>query len=101
MSFVFALVVLMIVSRHLRRRRWWGQQEMMMWRGRGSGPRWVRHAERAGMISRPAPEPVPQKRESAFEVLKKRYVAGELNDEQYEREVDALLQTPEGRAQLQ
>lgn len=56
--------------------------------------------ERDSSVPRVPAEP-PVKRESAFELLKKRYVAGQLSDEQYERELDALLHTPEGRAQIQ
>ena len=36
-------------------------------------------------------------RESAFEALKRRYVKGEISDDQYEAELDDLLRTPEGR----
>ena len=43
---------------------------------------------------RVAPAP-PQP--SAFERLKRRYVDGDIGDEEYEREVDVLLRSPEGR----
>jgi uncharacterized membrane protein len=40
---------------------------------------------------------VPAPRPSAFERLKQRYVEGDLTDEQYEDELDALLRSPETR----
>jgi hypothetical protein len=39
-------------------------------------------------------------RESAFELLKRKYVKGEISDHQYESELDALLKTPEGRREI-
>ena len=43
-------------------------------------------------IQRPVrPEP------NAFERLKQRYIRGDISDEQYETELDALLRTPETR----
>jgi uncharacterized membrane protein len=40
---------------------------------------------------------VQSPRENAFDTLKRRYVEGDLNDSEYEAELDALLRTPEGR----
>ncbi len=48
-------------------------------------------------MRRPAPA-VP--RESEFEALKRRYVEGELSDEQYESALDVLFLTAEGRRQV-
>lgn len=51
-------------------------------------------------IATPVPAPAPQPRETPFEALKRRYVDGQISDERYERELDDLLQTPEGRRQV-
>jgi len=98
---VVAFVVLIIVFARLRRRRrWWRHPGVVLWQGQPFGPWWL-HVPERDVLSAQRQVPAPVKRETAFESLKKRYVAGQLSDEQYEREVDALLQTPEGRAQVQ
>jgi uncharacterized membrane protein len=43
----------------------------------------------------------PAPRETAFETLKRKYVKGELSDDQYEAQLDQLLSTPEGRREIQ
>lgn len=50
-----------------------------------------------GGMRRPASAVAP---ESAFEALKRRYVIGEMSDEQYEAALDELFRTPEGRRQV-
>jgi hypothetical protein len=47
-----------------------------------------------------SPAPATPPRQSAFEVLKRRYVKGEITDHQYESELDAMLKTPEGRREI-
>ena len=86
-AMIFLLWAFMRIGRTHRMRHWhcgpgyvaYGQ---LHYRGRANHPR-VRHA-----------------RESAFESLKQRYVSGELSDSEYESELDAWLQTPEGRRTL-
>ena len=70
----------------------------------GWHPYWQMHHRRGMMMYSlpthghfmPAAEPVAPA-ESRFDVLKRRYVTGELSDEQYEAALDELLKTPEGR----
>ncbi len=45
-------------------------------------------------------QPAPAVPERSFDTLKARYVRGELSDEQYERELDQMLKSPEGRSQI-
>lgn len=39
--------------------------------------------------------------EDAMEVLKRRYAAGEIDDGEFEARLDALLETPDSRAELE
>ena len=48
----------------------------------------------------PVQQPPQPRTETAYEALKRRFVRGEISDYQYERELDVLLKTPEGRAQI-
>lgn len=106
-----------VVGRH-RRRMWRRHMRMGLMhpgaalparRGEwGWGPPWAppsrMHALDAGRppfpvggMRRPASAVAP---ESEFEALKRRYVSGELSDEQYEAALDELFRTPEGRRQV-
>lgn len=88
-----------LVGRGYRRREW---RERMMAAG-GWRPYVHMHYRRGVLFPTPyaivpaAPAPPA---ESQFDVLKRRYVKGELSDEQYERELDDLLKTPEGRGMV-
>ncbi|HEX6560159.1 MAG TPA: hypothetical protein VF021_11870 [Longimicrobiales bacterium] len=95
-AFIVMVWVLARVTGVVRRRRSWGACHTVLLPGHLSRQRgWRRpHTE-------PPPPQVTPPQETAFDVLKKRYVAGRISDDQYERELDALLRTPEGRAQLQ
>jgi hypothetical protein len=53
---------------------------------------------RMAMSELPVP-PAPQRR-SAFELLRERYVNDDISVEQFEAELDVLMQTPEGRKQV-
>jgi uncharacterized membrane protein len=47
---------------------------------------------------RPVPiQPSSRPQSNAFERLKQRYIHGDISDEQYESELDALLRMPETR----
>ena len=90
MGFLALLILFFAVSRFLRMREWQ--------RGFAYGCYPRRHYHR---LHYSHAAPAPQPRETAFETLKRRYVTGELSDEQYESHLDALLKTPEGRRELQ
>ena len=45
-------------------------------------------------------EPPAPPRRSAFELLRERYVNDDITVEQFEAELDVLMQTPEGRKQV-
>lgn len=84
------------------RRLVWGGFRTRRWRGelpgwRPYGRMRDRHREFSQTPVPAAPAPAV---ESTFELLKKRYVKGELSDEQYERALDDLLKTPEGRGMV-
>ena len=70
---------------------------------RVTGFRRRRHFRHWGyyQLAQPNQFPVPlvaPPKESAFDVLKRRFVKGEISDSQYEQELDRLLKTPEGKA---
>lgn len=71
----------------------WGHGRRASMQVRGDGR--LAHFD-AGMRRAPARPP----RESEFDALKRRYVSGELSDEQYEAELDVLFSTPAGRQQV-
>ena len=77
-----------------RRRRRWMMFRFPEWQSATCAP------VPAGYGSRRARQAAEVPRLTAFEQIKSRYVSGEIDDEQYERELDALLRTPEGRRQL-
>jgi hypothetical protein len=66
----------------------------------GFRPRGRHHWRRMQWQPQQPVEAVPPPKESSFERVKRRFVNGDISDEQFEREVDALLKTPEGRAQV-
>ena len=95
MSFFLLMVALWFAMGWRRRRGWmWHQRHLARL---GGDPRWrgARHRQRARMHELPA---TPA--ESRFEALKRRFVAGELTDLEYEREVDALLRKPGGMSEV-
>lgn len=118
MGWLIAFAILWFVLRRRRRRMWrrWAHQGLISpggpWRRRRGGWVWGRGAWEPPSIRAPAGEPLPlfdpamrspvpaAPPESEFEKLKRRYVAGELSDEQYEAELDVLFRTPEGRRQI-
>lgn len=116
MGFIIACAVLWFVLRRWRRRAWLVQlsapPQALPW-GWGHAPHPHRNARAATFPRSPyAPVAVldgrvaaqrgagPVRRESALEALKRRYVAGDLSDEGYERELDELFRTPAGRREL-
>ena len=92
MTWFFVMVAIWIVM--ARRRHGWARHGRHFarlggepgWRGRG-------HRYRRREL---APPPA----ESRFDALKRRFVAGELSEVEYEREVDALLRQPGGMSEI-
>lgn len=107
-----------------RRARMWQMHRGGPWQLHAGGPwqmhaggyGWHRGASHGGTLARPPmhaqlldwphfdhvmrrPASAPP-RESEFDALKRRYVAGDLSDEQYEAELDVLFSTAEGRRQV-
>jgi hypothetical protein len=94
MTWFFVMLALFFVLRHRRRARraLWRARREQLHLGPGGPERWQRH--RRGRPREAIPAAAPP--ETRFDALKRRFVSGELTDEQYEREVDALLRTPGG-----
>jgi hypothetical protein len=91
----FGLILIAFVFLRLRRRRHWRMYHFAWHTSAGFPPRFDYYRQQQHQQQRPAlPQP------SAFEQLKARYVKGEIGDEQYERALDDLLKTPEGRVQV-
>ncbi|MGH7444227.1 MAG: hypothetical protein ACREKM_05100 [Longimicrobiales bacterium] len=117
MGWIIAFGIIWFVLRRRRRRMWgrWARMGPMYpggpwlarghaW-GRGPGawgpPMRLRGGEPLPLFDPGMRRPAPMAaRESEFEALKPRYVAGELSDEQYEGALDVLFRTPEGRGQV-
>lgn len=75
-----------------RRRRWQHRAHVIYWHPM---------ARMDFIAVQPMPTAPEPRAESKFEALKRRYVKGEISDERYERELDELLRTPEGRSSVQ
>ena len=92
MTWFFVMVAIWIVM--AKRRRGWMRRQQHFAR-LGGDPGWQGSKRRHRHRELPAP-PV----ESRFDVLKRRFVAGELSEVEYEREVDALLRQPGGMGEI-
>lgn len=117
MGWIIAFALLWFALRRARRRMWGRRARMGLlypggpWHVHRGAWGWDHNAWGPPMRARVG-EPVPlfdsarrrpaaaAPRESEFDALKRRYVAGELSDEQYEAELDVLFRTPEGRRQV-
>jgi hypothetical protein len=98
MTWFFVMLALWFVMVRRRRRRWalgHARRMELDW-GPGREERWQRRQRRRTRERTPTLPPP----ESRLDALKRRFVSGELSDEQYEREVDALLRSPGGMAEL-
>lgn len=97
MSFFVAVLIFLAIrrlgARGFRMRPWHGR--------RGHWHSIMKANYRRGVpLQTPASAPSIRPAETAYDVLKKRYVKGELSDDQYERALDDLLKTPEGRVMM-
>jgi hypothetical protein len=100
MGFVLAVAIIWFA---FGRWRWRHAQWAMGWSygpmARASCASRRGHARRLPVMQpwqQPQPPRAEPPRETAFDALKRRYVSGELNDEQYEQELDTLFSTRSG-----
>jgi hypothetical protein len=102
MTWFLVMVAIWFLLARRRRRRWMMGHARFTRLGERHAWRQGRREHRArmrGAIPRDLElvrELPPTPAESRFEALKRRFVAGDLTDAEYEREVDALLRQPGG-----
>lgn len=100
MSPIAWVILWFVVARVFLRRRAHRRRMIWGWYAGPWAPHWTQYAYPQPART-PAPEPaLPLPSPDPFEALKSRFVGGDLTDEEYERELDALLKTPEGRRTL-
>jgi hypothetical protein len=100
MGWIFAVAILWLVFGRWRGRMWSGRACVGRmhgggWRGQAGRRHARQHLPVLAVGEGRSRGGVP--REAALESLKRRYVTGELSDEQYERELDTLFRATSGR----
>jgi hypothetical protein len=110
MTWFFILVIVWFVVGRWRRRMWLHRAAPYRVNAFGcAGRSRLRQHHHHGQLTHPLPvfhDPRPTRRTppvqplSRYEALKRRYVNGDLTDEQYEHEIDALLREPGGMQEI-